>query len=119
MQPIDKTSSIPYYLQLADILRQEIAERQSSAQVYQLPSENDLATLHAITRTTVRHALDVPRVAGGHAPPPRRVLAHPCRGILPFALSAAVGQCEFFLQNHRYECIGPGWRRPTTSLQTT
>jgi GntR family transcriptional regulator len=59
MQPIDKTSSIPYYLQLADILRQEIAERQSSAQVYQLPSENDLATLHAITRTTVRHALDV------------------------------------------------------------
>jgi GntR family transcriptional regulator len=59
MEPIDKTSSIPYYVQLADILRQEIAERYSSRESYQLPSENELAALHGITRATVRRALDV------------------------------------------------------------
>jgi GntR family transcriptional regulator len=59
MQPIDKTSSVPYYLQLADILRQEIGERQSPDEVYQLPSENELATAQGITRATVRRALDV------------------------------------------------------------
>jgi GntR family transcriptional regulator len=59
MQPIDKTSSIPYYLQLAEILREEISDRQSPGEVYQLPSENELAALHNITRATVRRALDV------------------------------------------------------------
>jgi len=59
MQPIDKASSIPYYLQVADILKREITEREPRAQVYQLPSENELAGLHGITRATVRHALDV------------------------------------------------------------
>jgi GntR family transcriptional regulator len=59
MQPIDKMSSVPYYLQLADILRQEIAERQSPAEVYQLSSENELATAQGLTRATVRRALDV------------------------------------------------------------
>lgn len=59
MQPIDKTSSIPYYLQLAEILREEISERQSPGEVYQLPSENEMAALHGITRATVRRALDV------------------------------------------------------------
>ena len=59
MQPIDKTSSIPYYLQLSEILQGEIGERQSPREVYQLPSENELAAQHGITRATVRRALDV------------------------------------------------------------
>lgn len=59
MQPIDKASSIPYYLQVADILKREISEREPPGEVYQLPSENELAALHGITRATVRHALDV------------------------------------------------------------
>jgi GntR family transcriptional regulator len=59
MQPIDKASSIPYYLQLSDALKREISEREPLDQVYQLPSENELAALHGITRATVRHALDV------------------------------------------------------------
>ena len=53
MEPIDKTSPIPYYLQLAEILRRELAERQSSQQVYQLPSENELSSFQGITRATV------------------------------------------------------------------
>jgi GntR family transcriptional regulator len=56
---IDKTSPIPYYQQLADLLRREISEQESPEDVYQLPSENELAERHGITRTTVRHALDV------------------------------------------------------------
>ena len=56
---IDKTSRIPYYQQLADLLRHEISEHQVPDQVIQLPSENELAERHRITRATVRHALDV------------------------------------------------------------
>lgn len=59
MQVIDKNSVIPYYQQVADLLRREIAERESQDEVYQLPSENELAERHGITRATVRHALDV------------------------------------------------------------
>lgn len=50
---------MPYYQQLADLLRREISEHKSPEDVYQLPSENELAERHGITRTTVRHALDV------------------------------------------------------------
>ncbi|GAB4548242.1 MAG: phosphonate metabolism transcriptional regulator PhnF [Anaerolineae bacterium] len=59
MKVIDKTSPIPYYQQLADLLRREISEQATLHEVYQLPSENELAERHGITRTTVRHALDV------------------------------------------------------------
>jgi GntR family transcriptional regulator len=59
MQLIDKASSIPYYLQLSEILRREINQRQSPYEVYPLPSENALAALQGITRATVRRALDV------------------------------------------------------------
>jgi GntR family transcriptional regulator len=59
MQVIDKNSVIPYYQQVADLLRREISERESQDEIYQLPSENELAERHGITRATVRHALDV------------------------------------------------------------
>lgn len=59
MQAIDKSSPIPYYLQLADILRREISEREAQPQAYQLPSENELSARYGITRTTVRRALDL------------------------------------------------------------
>jgi GntR family transcriptional regulator len=59
VQVIDKTSPLPYYQQLADLLRREISERESQGEIYQLPSENELAERHGITRATVRHALDV------------------------------------------------------------
>ncbi len=59
MQVIDKSSFIPYYQQLADLLRREIAEREGQRRIYQLPSEHDLAERHGISRATVRHALDV------------------------------------------------------------
>jgi GntR family transcriptional regulator len=59
VQPIDKSSSTPYYLQLSEILQREIGERQPQDRVQQLPSENELAVQHGITRATVRRALDV------------------------------------------------------------
>jgi GntR family transcriptional regulator len=59
MEVIDKTSPMPYYQQLAELLRREIGEQQSEREVYPLPSENELAELHGITRSTVRRALDL------------------------------------------------------------
>ncbi len=60
MSLIDKNSSIPYYEQLADLLRNEIsAHLPGSGGIYPLPSENELAERHGINRATVRHALDV------------------------------------------------------------
>jgi GntR family transcriptional regulator len=59
MQPIDKSSSTPYYLQLAEALREEIGRRKEPHEVFQLPSENELAAFQGITRATVRRALDI------------------------------------------------------------
>jgi GntR family transcriptional regulator len=59
VQLIDKSSSIPYYLQLAEILRKAIGDQQPTQQPYQLPSENELSSIQGITRATVRRALDV------------------------------------------------------------
>jgi GntR family transcriptional regulator len=59
VQVIDKTNPIPYYQQLADLLRREISEREEQSEIYRLSSENELAERHGITRATVRHALDV------------------------------------------------------------
>ena len=58
MTTIDKRSALPYYEQLAELLRREIGAKQSAAEMYQLPSENELAEQHGISRATVRHALD-------------------------------------------------------------
>jgi GntR family transcriptional regulator len=58
MTVIDKASPLPYYEQLAELLRREIADRQSQGEPYQLPSENELAEKHGLSRATVRHALD-------------------------------------------------------------
>jgi GntR family transcriptional regulator len=58
MPVIDKASSIPYYDQLAEILRREISEKQAEGEAFQLPSENELAEQHGLSRATVRHALD-------------------------------------------------------------
>ena len=59
MQVIDKANPLPYYQQLADLLRHEIGTRQAHGDLGQLPSENELAERHGISRATVRHALDV------------------------------------------------------------
>lgn len=59
MVVIDKSSAVPYYEQLAELLRREIGERQTHGESYQLPSENELAERHGLSRATVRHALDV------------------------------------------------------------
>lgn len=59
MQVIDKNSPVPYYQQLSELLRREIGERDAQGEVYQLPSENELAKMHGITRATVRHALSM------------------------------------------------------------
>jgi GntR family transcriptional regulator len=58
MTVIDKASPLPYYEQLAELLRREIADRQASGEHFQLPSENELAEKHGLSRATVRHALD-------------------------------------------------------------
>ena len=58
MPLIDKSSPIPYYDQLAELLQHEIRARVARGEMYQLPSENDLAEQHGISRATVRHALD-------------------------------------------------------------
>jgi GntR family transcriptional regulator len=55
---IDKKSPIPYYDQLAELLRHDIGQGLAQGETYQLPSENELAEQHGISRQTVRHALD-------------------------------------------------------------
>jgi GntR family transcriptional regulator len=58
MTVVDKASRVPYYAQLAELLRHEIASHQAEGELYQLPSEHELAGMHGLSRATVRHALD-------------------------------------------------------------
>ena len=58
MTVIDKASPLPYYEQLAELLRREITDKQAQGEPFQLPSENELAEKHGLSRATVRHALD-------------------------------------------------------------
>jgi GntR family transcriptional regulator len=64
MTVIDKASPLPYYEQLAELLRREIADKQAQGEPYQLSSENELAEKHGLSRATVRHALDELEHAG-------------------------------------------------------
>jgi GntR family transcriptional regulator len=59
MPAINKQSRIPYYFQLAESLRQQIKNAASGDKELSLPSENELAEKHRISRATVRHALDL------------------------------------------------------------
>ena len=59
MPAINKQSHIPYYYQLAETLRQTVREAATHGQSMPLPSENELAETHQISRATVRHALDL------------------------------------------------------------
>jgi GntR family transcriptional regulator len=59
MPTINKQSRIPYYLQLAEFLRQQIKNSATGGQATPLPSEHELAEKHRISRATVRHAFDI------------------------------------------------------------
>lgn len=59
MNVVDKSSRIPYYYQLAEILRKEIATHQEGAEPFSMPSEHDLVKQHSLSRATIRQALDV------------------------------------------------------------
>lgn len=54
---INKRSHLPYYYQLASLLREQIQQKENSSTAWLLPSENELARLHQISRATVRQAL--------------------------------------------------------------
>lgn len=59
MKLVNKQVPIPYYYQLADILREIIQQTDDGEDAFLMPSETELATTHKITRATVRQALDV------------------------------------------------------------
>lgn len=81
MPVVDKSSYVPYYRQLADLLRREIDQRRAQGELLPLPSENELAERHGLSRATVRHALDELARDGwiytqkgvGSFAPPRRI----------------------------------------------
>ncbi len=57
---IDRALPIPYYFQIAEILRGTLADiRVGPDSEVALPSENELCSLYSVTRATVRHALDL------------------------------------------------------------
>lgn len=57
MKTINKQSHLPYYAQLADILREIIQDSLSGDETELLPSENDLVDTYQVSRATVRRAL--------------------------------------------------------------
>jgi GntR family transcriptional regulator len=59
MQTVNKNSPIPYYHQLAELLRSEIEQHRFDAGVLALPSENELVDRYHVSRATVRSALDL------------------------------------------------------------
>jgi GntR family transcriptional regulator len=57
---IDRALPIPYYYQIAEILRGMIADSRTGPDAeVALPSENEMCSLYSVTRATVRHALDL------------------------------------------------------------
>ena len=59
MKTINKQSHIPYYAQLADILREIIQDSLSGDETELLPSENELVSTYQVSRATVRQALSL------------------------------------------------------------
>jgi GntR family transcriptional regulator len=59
MKAINKQSRIPYYYQLADILRQIIQDSVYEDKTEFLPSENELVKAYQVSRATVRKALSL------------------------------------------------------------
>jgi GntR family transcriptional regulator len=59
MQTVDRLSPIPYYRQLAELLRREITERPAEHGAAALPSENELTERYRVSRATVRSALSL------------------------------------------------------------
>jgi hypothetical protein len=57
-RPIDRSSPVPYYYQLQEILKEEI-ERGRWGPGDMLPSEAEICALFGISRTAIRKALDV------------------------------------------------------------
>lgn len=55
---VNKNSPIPYYLQLADLLRDQILSDVYGSQTL-LPSERELCDIHSVSRSTVRQAMQV------------------------------------------------------------
>jgi GntR family transcriptional regulator len=56
MEKIDKSSHIPYYIQIKDIIKKRIRENIYQKESF-LPSENELSQEFQVTRATIRHAL--------------------------------------------------------------
>ena len=59
MKTINKQSRIPYYYQLADILREIIRDSAAGDETEFLPSENELVQTYQVSRATVRQALNL------------------------------------------------------------
>jgi len=57
MKTINKQIPIPYYYQLADILREFIQENADGVETEFLPSEHELTQTYQISQATVRQAL--------------------------------------------------------------
>lgn len=107
---IDKKSPIPYYDQLADLLRHEIGQRLARGETYQLPSENELAEQHGISRQTVRHALDELERDGW---------IYRQKGVGSFAVTRRVEQELTALVSTSETMRQRGWRLETKVLSLT
>ena len=107
---IDKKSPVPYYDQLAELLRHEIGQRLAQGEAYQLPSENELAEQHGISRQTVRHALDELERDGW---------IYRQKGVGSFAVTRRVEQELTSLVSTSEAMRQRGWRLETRILSVT
>ena len=64
LSPLDQTSRLPLYAQLAEMLADRIRRSQSKFAGLLLPTENELARHFEISRPTVRQAMEQLRMAG-------------------------------------------------------
>ena len=99
MKTINKQSHIPYYAQLADILREIIQDSLSGDETEFLPSENELVSTYQVSRATVRQALSLLEREG---------LVHKVRGKGTF-ISTLAGEV---LTEQHIRAIRPGLGLP-------